>query len=194
MTTIDAFDEIFSGTQSLSNWCDDFEMELSNAGLKNPEYLRKRIRYCKEFYTQFQDEDESTLGNFYRAEAESYWHLGEIETAEGKFKDLTDRYPNYAWGYIGWADSYWLSEFDNAAPKDYARAENIYLKALENPNMEDRPDIIERLIMLYEEKGDLGKADRYRRVSEGLQRKIGRNEPCPCGSGRKFKRCCGLRR
>ncbi len=23
------------------------------------------------------------------------------------------------------------------------------------------------------------------------QRKIGRNEPCPCGSGRKFKKCCG---
>ncbi|HEY6010722.1 MAG TPA: SEC-C metal-binding domain-containing protein [Nitrospirota bacterium] len=22
--------------------------------------------------------------------------------------------------------------------------------------------------------------------------KVGRNEPCPCGSGRKFKRCCGL--
>ncbi|MBI5131947.1 MAG: UPF0149 family protein [Rhodopseudomonas palustris] len=23
------------------------------------------------------------------------------------------------------------------------------------------------------------------------QRKIGRNEPCPCGSGKKYKRCCG---
>ncbi|MCI9232306.1 MAG: hypothetical protein HFH96_14595, partial [Lachnospiraceae bacterium] len=22
-------------------------------------------------------------------------------------------------------------------------------------------------------------------------RKIGRNEPCPCGSGRKYKNCCG---
>jgi preprotein translocase subunit SecA len=22
-------------------------------------------------------------------------------------------------------------------------------------------------------------------------RKIGRNEPCPCGSGKKYKRCCG---
>lgn len=22
--------------------------------------------------------------------------------------------------------------------------------------------------------------------------KVGRNEPCPCGSGRKFKRCCGV--
>lgn len=23
-------------------------------------------------------------------------------------------------------------------------------------------------------------------------RKVGRNEPCPCGSGKKYKRCCGL--
>jgi uncharacterized protein YecA (UPF0149 family) len=22
---------------------------------------------------------------------------------------------------------------------------------------------------------------------------IGRNEPCPCGSGKKFKQCCGKR-
>lgn len=24
--------------------------------------------------------------------------------------------------------------------------------------------------------------------------KIGRNAPCPCGSGRKYKRCCGKER
>jgi hypothetical protein len=24
------------------------------------------------------------------------------------------------------------------------------------------------------------------------RRKIGRNEPCPCGSGKKYKKCCGL--
>ena len=23
------------------------------------------------------------------------------------------------------------------------------------------------------------------------EKKVGRNEPCPCGSGRKFKNCCG---
>lgn len=23
------------------------------------------------------------------------------------------------------------------------------------------------------------------------ERKVGRNEPCPCGSGKKYKRCCG---
>jgi preprotein translocase subunit SecA len=25
-------------------------------------------------------------------------------------------------------------------------------------------------------------------------RRIGRNDPCPCGSGRKFKHCCGKKR
>jgi preprotein translocase subunit SecA len=24
-----------------------------------------------------------------------------------------------------------------------------------------------------------------------LTKKIGRNDPCPCGSGKKFKKCCG---
>jgi uncharacterized protein len=34
---------------------------------------------------------------------------------------------------------------------------------------------------------------RTRRLAPGVARsapKIGRNEPCPCGSGRKFKKCC----
>ncbi|MBM4086922.1 MAG: hypothetical protein FJ272_19205, partial [Planctomycetes bacterium] len=31
----------------------------------------------------------------------------------------------------------------------------------------------------------------WRRVSV-LSSKIDRNSPCPCGSGRKFKKCCGL--
>jgi len=22
-------------------------------------------------------------------------------------------------------------------------------------------------------------------------KKVGRNDPCPCGSGKKYKRCCG---
>ena len=24
------------------------------------------------------------------------------------------------------------------------------------------------------------------------ERKVGRNEPCPCGSGKKYKNCCGI--
>jgi len=28
-------------------------------------------------------------------------------------------------------------------------------------------------------------------VGSRVFRKVGRNEPCPCGSGKKYKRCCG---
>lgn len=24
-----------------------------------------------------------------------------------------------------------------------------------------------------------------------VERKVGRNDPCPCGSGKKYKKCCG---
>ena len=31
----------------------------------------------------------------------------------------------------------------------------------------------------------------YERASAEAGAKVGRNEPCPCGSGRKYMRCCG---
>ena len=33
--------------------------------------------------------------------------------------------------------------------------------------------------------------ERQGRPEQRRQRKIGRNEPCPCGSGKKHKKCCG---
>ena len=40
---------------------------------------------------------------------------------------------------------------------------------------------------LLQEGGMFGKAGTYRREVP----KTGRNDPCPCGSGKKYKRCCG---
>lgn len=56
---------------------------------------------------------------------------------------------------------------------------------------------------LYEEAGELvpavalAIADYWRGERTKPQRqlkeeKIGRNDPCPCGSGKKYKRCCGV--
>jgi preprotein translocase subunit SecA len=46
---------------------------------------------------------------------------------------------------------------------------------------------------------DYFRAGNWRRAFEEVQKpfvregpKIGRNDPCPCGSGRKFKKCCGM--
>ncbi len=34
-------------------------------------------------------------------------------------------------------------------------------------------------------------APRALRPTPATVAKVGRNDPCPCGSGRKFKKCCG---
>lgn len=34
--------------------------------------------------------------------------------------------------------------------------------------------------------------DRWRQDKQAVSSKIGRNSPCPCGSGKKHKKCCGM--
>ena len=54
---------------------------------------------------------------------------------------------------------------------------------------------------VYHELGDFKKIDGKWYFDEGklvkeypskkIERKVGRNDPCPCGSGKKYKKCCG---
>ncbi|MFH1169475.1 MAG: SEC-C metal-binding domain-containing protein, partial [Chloroflexota bacterium] len=36
-----------------------------------------------------------------------------------------------------------------------------------------------------------GRGDSRQRQKAAVGRKVGRNDPCPCGSGKKYKHCCG---
>lgn len=40
---------------------------------------------------------------------------------------------------------------------------------------------------------EMGGFDNHSIISESIraEKKVGRNEPCPCGSGKKYKKCCG---
>lgn len=40
---------------------------------------------------------------------------------------------------------------------------------------------------------EIGGFDNHSNISEPVrvEKKVGRNEPCPCGSGKKYKKCCG---
>lgn len=33
--------------------------------------------------------------------------------------------------------------------------------------------------------------DKWRKDKQAVSTKTGRNDPCPCGSGKKYKKCCG---
>jgi tetratricopeptide (TPR) repeat protein len=167
--TIAALDADFVGTQSVYNWCQDFEMELGNACIDDARYCRLRIRYCQEFLEAFSGIGWLMRGNFLRAEAESYWRLGDVETAEARFEALIEANPNWAWGYIDWSDLYWLYQ---DSPKDYARGEAILRRALARPRLEDREDVLDRLEKLRAERAPARAASRRekRRQARGSKR------------------------
>jgi Mlc titration factor MtfA (ptsG expression regulator) len=57
----------------------------------------------------------------------------------------------------------------------------------------ERPRLLERKHPeLYKQLSDIFKADLSKKYGiKPTKREIGRNDPCPCGSGVKFKKCCG---
>ena len=46
----------------------------------------------------------------------------------------------------------------------------------------------EQVMKPMETGGDGSTTSSPRKVGE----KVGRNDPCPCGSGKKYKKCCGM--
>ncbi len=183
-------------------------MELGNAGLDDPVYHEHRIRYVREFLAQFPDEGANHYVNFRRAEAESLWRMGRRDEAETVYAALVERLPDEGWGYIGWADQYWLLD---KSLKDYSQAEAIMRRALARPTLRDRGDVLDRLAKLYDKSGKPSAytaiAAQFKHYASALRpapvpavsvptqqaapdaRKLGRNAPCWCGSGRKYKSC-----
>lgn len=57
------------------------------------------------------------------------------------------------------------------------------------------PDTVEKLMQPEEQAFTLSRGgDEDERKKAPVKReddKIGRNSPCPCGSGKKYKKCCG---
>jgi tetratricopeptide (TPR) repeat protein len=135
-----------------SNWCYDLMFELHNAGLSETSYQGRRIEYIQEFLNLFLGEknDDDVVLNFGRGKAEALWRLGRIPESEAAYANLVARLPDAGWAYIGWADEYWI--FKDSS-KDYARGEAILRQALQRPNLQDRPDVLERLKDLYLEWG-----------------------------------------
>ena len=69
-------------------------------------------------------------------------------------------------------------------------------KWLDNPPTEDEPTPEDDLPPMYQPPFPLPKDD-FNGIADSVQPylappKVGRNDPCSCGSGKKFKKCCGV--
>ena len=90
--------------------------------------------------------------------------------------------------------------------KDNEKAIELYKRAygMTESGTFEREVALERLVPLLRDMDRADEADELIKKEDGLietekaapilpsrTRKIGRNEPCPCGSNKKFKKCCG---
>ena len=64
--------------------------------------------------------------------------------------------------------------------KEQSKSEDAQLRTLESVCVQHEIDHLNGVICM----------DRKREITIVKDKKVGRNEPCPCGSGKKYKRCC----
>ena len=153
MKDVEAANVVFRGAEFVSNFCQDLEMELGNAGTRDKEFYRKRIEYCSDFCRLFAQTDPVNLNNMKRAIGESYFALGMDEEGEKAFEALVREFPDDPWSYIGWGDAY-LWPRPGTAP-DYDKAERIYRLALGRNLIFDRDEVEKRLEDVKEARGTL---------------------------------------
>jgi tetratricopeptide (TPR) repeat protein len=210
--SLEELDQAFHGLQSIYNWASDFEMELGNASRTNKTFARYRIEFCIEYIDRYDDKNDLNILGMKRAIAETLFELERAEEGEQLFREYLKEKPTWAWGWIGWSDQYWLFAQDNN--RNSEKAIKILKQALEVEGLEDRLYVLERLDDLYSEfdmhqesieiRQEMIEQERVNNAQRskmslqpigkpepGKSTKIGRNDPCPCGSGKKYKKCCG---
>ena len=136
------------------------------------------------------------------------------------YQSWLDDDPAWGWGWIGWADCYTPygpgKTQDYARAEEILRrgcavpgvreAEHIAGRLADICGRTSRPDEAGK----FRQQAEKDRQRAGRRVTRATARaapaapagesraakqhpagKTGRNQPCPCGSGKKFKKCCG---
>ena len=216
------FDEDFSGLQCVFNWASDYEIELLNAVADDITFARERLSFCTEYFDRVADKDGQNSLNTRSALANSYFCLGKVEEGEKQYIALTNEYPTWGWGWIHWSDEYSdyaevkdygkaINILNKALEVDGVE-ERFVIKerlkeAYEGCGMHEEANSVvidewDHGIPLSE-IGNVANAMKQELDSavNGIfgslnsterTKKVGRNEPCPCGSGKKYKKCCGV--
>ena len=188
--SISEFDRQFPSDQPLYNWCQDLEIALGNAGQSDAAYLETRIAYCSEIAPMLDPEpDDPILENMRRAIADSHADLGRMDFAISLYHGWLEQDPCWGFGWIGLSDLY---SFARSPVYDLRETERILLEGLSIKGVRDKNDLRDRLSHCRAEmRKAVGPRINNVEMAEPPVGKVGRNVPCPCGSGKKYKRCCG---
>ena len=192
------FQEVEADTDDLEGFLLERIFELARYGLVDEAVNTGR------WFSQISSQPENFLRDVGCVLAEA----GRREEALEQIEENLRRFPDDVWVVINAGDArYSLG--------DVKEAEEYFLRGRELATTSyDRLGALERLIDLSVSMGDTSKTEEYEKEYRAITepdesvpkeallpatptgtivkgRKIGRNEPCACGSGKKYKKCCG---
>lgn len=151
------------------------------------------IAFHQELITYFKD--DKYLCPFYKNLALSYFSQ-DIDKGLAYFQELLNRYP-YDYDLL---DAYFTclfkqnryeelkTEIQKQLPLSIEyniETENIIRHVVEFFKDMDEEELALRYAQIERKQNDFGKKKPTKVI------KVGRNDPCPCGSGKKYKKCCG---
>ena len=197
----------------IGNWTNDLTMLLHNAG-RYKELIKVNEQILQ---INWKNDGDNNLfhENAKRDIADAYADMGNIEKAYGLYREYLEKDPLWGWGWIG----YYRQLNDKGEPEFIKVINELYRKIKKNVQFRDMDDLCRELSDEFETIGESEKAkylaDRYEqekkkdkeilakflkskaltggKLADYTSGKIYPNEPCPCGSGKKYKKCCGRR-
>jgi hypothetical protein len=194
ITSLAELDRQFCGGEFVLSWLHALDEALWNGGLDDPQLFGARIALCEESLRRFTASDPFFAETCRRAVAESHFELGDTGKTDALYRQWLSADPQWGWGWSSWARCY---QFARPEMKDLKRAEQILLEGRSVAQVRNSDELTKHLATVYEQQGRVQEAQQMlgpAPPSPAAPRsgpKVGRNEPCPCGSGKKFKKCCG---
>jgi len=187
----------------IGNWANDVTMELHNAG-KYQEAIKVNEDILK---ITWQRSNNLFHENALRDIADEYAYMGNLEKCLELYNEYLKKDPLWGWGWIGYyrqLNAYNDDRFEMVL-------EELYKRVQAGDEFRDKEDLYRELGDEYNTLGNQERADYFYELEDKevaahktsyaskaisaesiiKQKKIYPNDPCPCGSGKKYKKCCG---
>lgn len=147
-----------------------------------------------------QNEYEEFWKTYFEKERDNYATILEkkLKKINGKLKDLAAEYsmePVIFAGFLDGINSSLLNEVDLDTLEEESDVNlEIDFEKLYYNMLDAKAEWLYKLeqwdeVLTKEKRDEITKEYKLSQIAVSL--KIGRNDPCPCGSGKKYKKCCG---
>jgi preprotein translocase subunit SecA len=173
--------------------------------LKLPENLTTKsevIAYLQDFTKQKYEEKEKNIGSDLMRNLEKYFLLTTIDNLWKEHLLMLD-YVKESVGLRGYGQKNPLQEYKKEAYHLFVslmkRIRETTLSYLFRIELREEAEKVQEMVLeegeIDESRLEFAKKDVFAEEGKKNQpiraEKVGRNDPCPCGSGKKYKKCCG---